>query len=62
MVKISIRPSSLVFREIPVDLLLQLQEDYQLDIVKGGYQITGKPTELYNLLFKIAYTYDIELS
>ena len=61
MVKISILPDALVFRELPVDLLIELQEDYNLEVVKGGYKISDKPAKLYSLLFKISFTYDIEL-
>lgn len=61
MVKITIQPSALIFKELPSDLLVELQEQYNLEVVKGGYQLSEEPSKLYHLLFKISFTYDLEL-
>lgn len=64
MLNITISPTALFFNGLSDELYATLKRDYDLTepITRKGYCIIGAPHELYKILLKLSYTYDIELS
>lgn len=66
MLNITLSKSALYFRELDEKLYTEIKEVYPEIIAtqrnsKPAYIIEGKPEELYNILFKLSYKYDIEI-
>lgn len=60
--KITITPSMLVFNELTETGHLHLIDDLNLLYNdKDHYFLKGEQKELYKILLKLSYTYDIEL-
>lgn len=61
-VQITLTPTMLVFNNLTetghIDLVDKLQLTYS---DKGYYMYKGNVKELYNMLLKLSYTYDIEI-
>ena len=61
-VNITITPTSLVFNNLSdtghINLVNELKLDYN---VKGYFFLKGKPEELFKVLLKLSYDYDIEI-
>lgn len=64
MLQITMTIGSLYFSDLPDEIYLKLKEVYNLeeDVKHKGHVIKGSPQELYKILLKLSYTYDIELS
>ena len=64
MLNITISPTALFFNGLSDELYTTLKKDYDLTepITRRGHCINGTPQELYKILLKLSYTYDIELS
>ena len=62
MLYITITPSALYFNHLSDDLHTAISQLYKLEECKKGHCIKGEPAELYKVLVKLSYTYDIELS
>ena len=62
MLDITITPAALYFNDLSNDLWYELHHKYKLEECKKGHIIKGEPAELYKILVKLSYTYDIELS
>ena len=57
MLKIKIAYAFLEFETLPPEIT----DDYRIDEHKGKYRVIAKPEKLYNLLFELSKTYDIDL-
>ena len=63
MLTIVITPTALTFENLSKELfeVLTHREGLSLEASKKGYKLEGRPEELYKVLLKLSYTYDIEL-
>lgn len=62
MLKILITPTSLCFYELTDEMYTEFHNDFDLMTHERGYYVVyGTEKELFKILLKLAYTYDIEL-
>lgn len=61
MLSITLTPTMLVFVGLSDELWEIFSQEYDLREHKKGHCIKGKPEELYKILLKLSYTYDIEV-
>ena len=63
MLTIVITPTALNFPTLTDDQHATLKELYNVvEVVKGkGHKIEGTPDELFIIILKLSYTYDIEI-
>lgn len=64
MLTIKVTPTAIYFKDLSNEIFSSLTEDLMLDLQKSpkGYCIVDEPKNLYKILVKISYTYDIELT
>ncbi len=64
MLEITMTANALYFNHLSDDMYLTLKRDYDLQepLTRKGHFVSGTPHELYKILLKLSYTYDIELS
>lgn len=64
MLNITMTAGALYFNDLSDELYNTLKGDYNLEanITRKGHHINGTPHELYKILLKLSYVYDIELS
>lgn len=62
MLNIKIEPDCLIFVKLSTELWEKFYKEYNLTVCKGGHYVKGTPEELFKILLKLSYTYDIELS
>lgn len=62
MLKITITPTMLVFKELSDEMVLKIQNSCELELNgRGQYCVRGDAKKLYETLLGLSYTYDIEL-
>ena len=64
MLNITMTAGALYFNDLSDELYSTLKEEYNLEenITRKGHHINGNAHELYKILLKLSYVYDIELS
>lgn len=63
MLKLFITPTSIVFEDLTEDLYIELVEKYDLNFVENDvFKIEDEPANLYQLLYKLSFDYDIDLN
>lgn len=61
-IQITITPTMLAFKCLPDEIHQELSKVYNIEAHSKGYHfIKGSPQELYKVLLKLSYTYDIEI-
>lgn len=61
MLTITITPTALYFRELSDELFLKFNKLYNLEESRKGWCIKGTEAQLFKILLKLSYDYDIEL-
>lgn len=62
MLHITITPTALWFTDLDGEMLDKITPYVDLEIShKGGYCVKGTPADLYKILVKLSYEFDIEL-
>lgn len=64
MLHITMTATALYFNDLSDELYEVLTNEYGLEenITRKGHHISGSHAELYKVLLKLSYVYDIELS
>lgn len=65
MLTITLTPGTLVFKEMPDDLMEHLASKYDFEFKYDSKEhpiVKGKPEELFKLLYLLSCDYDIELT
>lgn len=62
MLSIKITPTALYFKDLQPDLILKFNQLYNMTESKKGYCIEGTEKQLFKILLKLSYDYDIELT
>ena len=65
MLNITITPTALYFENLSDKLYEVLKSNYHLNIIvdeKGRYLVKGTPEQLFKVMIKLSYDYDIELA
>lgn len=64
MLNITISKNTIYFNDLTDELYEAIKTKYPKlkQTPKGNYRIQGTPSDLYNILLDLSYTYDIELS
>ena len=62
--QITATPTMLSFKELPEELANKFHDEYKLkwNAKQHEYYVSGTPEELYKIILKLSYTYDIEIS
>lgn len=59
---ITLTPTMITFKHLPDELANKFYDDFEIQWnVKNGYYFKGSEKELYKVLLKLSYTYDIEI-
>lgn len=63
MLTITMTPTMLTFKDLPEEQANTFYDEFELKwSEKGYYYVKGTPEQLYKLLLKLSYDYDIELT
>ena len=64
MLKLFITPTSIIFEDLTEDLFQELTDKHNLDFIieEDEYKIEDEPQNLYKLILKLSYDYDIEIN